>query len=155
MSLTRTCELPALADTWHSWNIVLLGVPLSQVERKMDLIYGGGSIGLMGLVSQTVFDGGCNVLGWENQHNGIISYGKTLQNLDIVVGVVTSFSEVAEVTSFEVDGFIKFSYFRLLVTVAHWMFFMCFWRQDHSSSPASARGNRVLNLLLSLLHLDC
>ncbi|XP_042514011.1 probable cytokinin riboside 5'-monophosphate phosphoribohydrolase LOGL1 isoform X2 [Macadamia integrifolia] len=33
------------------------------VERKMDLIYGGGSIGLMGLVSETVFNGGCNVLG--------------------------------------------------------------------------------------------
>ncbi|PIN11829.1 hypothetical protein CDL12_15554 [Handroanthus impetiginosus] len=33
------------------------------VTRKMDLIYGGGSIGLMGLVSQTVYDGGCNVLG--------------------------------------------------------------------------------------------
>ncbi|KAG8387365.1 hypothetical protein BUALT_Bualt02G0013800 [Buddleja alternifolia] len=33
------------------------------VKRKMDLIYGGGSIGLMGLVSQTVYDGGCNVLG--------------------------------------------------------------------------------------------
>nr|GMD72849.1 cytokinin riboside 5'-monophosphate phosphoribohydrolase LOG8-like [Ipomoea batatas] len=28
------------------------------VERKIDLIYGGGSIGLMGLVSQTVRDGG-------------------------------------------------------------------------------------------------
>ncbi|XP_075078361.1 cytokinin riboside 5'-monophosphate phosphoribohydrolase LOG8-like isoform X2 [Nicotiana tabacum] len=33
------------------------------VERKMDLVYGGGSIGLMGLVSQAVYDGGCNVLG--------------------------------------------------------------------------------------------
>ncbi|XP_044479325.1 cytokinin riboside 5'-monophosphate phosphoribohydrolase LOG8-like isoform X2 [Mangifera indica] len=33
------------------------------VEKKLDLIYGGGSIGLMGLVSQTVFDGGCHVLG--------------------------------------------------------------------------------------------
>ncbi|XP_057956456.1 cytokinin riboside 5'-monophosphate phosphoribohydrolase LOG8-like [Malania oleifera] len=33
------------------------------VERKMDLIYGGGSIGLMGLVSQTVLRGGCHVLG--------------------------------------------------------------------------------------------
>nr|GMD70906.1 cytokinin riboside 5'-monophosphate phosphoribohydrolase LOG8-like [Ipomoea batatas] len=33
------------------------------VERKIDLIYGGGSIGLMGLVSQTVRDGGCNVTG--------------------------------------------------------------------------------------------
>lgn len=29
----------------------------------MDLVYGGGSIGLMGLVSQAVYDGGCNVLG--------------------------------------------------------------------------------------------
>ncbi|XP_065625764.1 probable cytokinin riboside 5'-monophosphate phosphoribohydrolase LOGL1 [Quercus suber] len=33
------------------------------VEKKMDLVYGGGSVGLMGLVSQTVFDGGCHVLG--------------------------------------------------------------------------------------------
>ncbi|XP_062173078.1 probable cytokinin riboside 5'-monophosphate phosphoribohydrolase LOGL1 [Alnus glutinosa] len=33
------------------------------VERKMDLVYGGGSVGLMGMVSQTVFDGGCHVLG--------------------------------------------------------------------------------------------
>ncbi|KAG8391235.1 hypothetical protein BUALT_Bualt01G0166900 [Buddleja alternifolia] len=33
------------------------------VERKIDLVYGGGSIGLMGLVSKTVFDGGCHVLG--------------------------------------------------------------------------------------------
>ncbi|KAJ6934771.1 hypothetical protein NC651_009692 [Populus alba x Populus x berolinensis] len=33
------------------------------VERKMDLVYGGGSIGLMGLVSQTVYDGECHVLG--------------------------------------------------------------------------------------------
>ncbi|KAJ6392660.1 hypothetical protein OIU77_022205 [Salix suchowensis] len=35
----------------------------SQVERKMDLVYGGGSGGLMGLVSQTVYDGGSHVLG--------------------------------------------------------------------------------------------
>ncbi|KAK1406617.1 hypothetical protein QVD17_42083 [Tagetes erecta] len=33
------------------------------VERKIDLVYGGGSIGLMGLVSKAVFDGGCHVLG--------------------------------------------------------------------------------------------
>ncbi|KAF6142968.1 hypothetical protein GIB67_003924 [Kingdonia uniflora] len=33
------------------------------VERSIDLVYGGGSIGLMGLVSQTVFDGGRHVLG--------------------------------------------------------------------------------------------
>ncbi|OVA19110.1 Cytokinin riboside 5'-monophosphate phosphoribohydrolase LOG [Macleaya cordata] len=34
------------------------------VEKKIDLIYGGGSAGLMGLVSQTVFNGGCHVLGY-------------------------------------------------------------------------------------------
>ncbi|XP_071703307.1 probable cytokinin riboside 5'-monophosphate phosphoribohydrolase LOGL10 [Rutidosis leptorrhynchoides] len=33
------------------------------VERKIDLVYGGGGIGLMGLVSKAVFDGGCHVLG--------------------------------------------------------------------------------------------
>lgn len=33
------------------------------VKRKIDLVYGGGSVGLMGLISQTVFDGGCYVLG--------------------------------------------------------------------------------------------
>lgn len=33
------------------------------VEKKIDLVYGGGSIGLMGLVSKTVFEGGCHVLG--------------------------------------------------------------------------------------------
>ncbi|PIN14088.1 hypothetical protein CDL12_13292 [Handroanthus impetiginosus] len=33
------------------------------VERKIDLVYGGGSVGLMGLVSKTVYDGGCHVLG--------------------------------------------------------------------------------------------
>ncbi|XVF22945.1 hypothetical protein REPUB_Repub12eG0214700 [Reevesia pubescens] len=33
------------------------------VERKVDLVYGGGSVGLMGLISQTVFNGGCHVLG--------------------------------------------------------------------------------------------
>ncbi|KAH7651991.1 Cytokinin riboside 5'-monophosphate phosphoribohydrolase LOG protein [Dioscorea alata] len=33
------------------------------VERNIDLVYGGGSIGLMGLVSQAVHDGGRHVLG--------------------------------------------------------------------------------------------
>ncbi|KAF6157218.1 hypothetical protein GIB67_041679 [Kingdonia uniflora] len=34
-----------------------------KVERKIDLVYGGGSVGLMGLISKTVYDGGCHVLG--------------------------------------------------------------------------------------------
>ncbi|GAB2300166.1 Cytokinin riboside 5'-monophosphate phosphoribohydrolase log1 [Dionaea muscipula] len=33
------------------------------VERKIDLVYGGGSVGLMGLISKSVFYGGCRVLG--------------------------------------------------------------------------------------------
>ncbi|XP_024994468.1 cytokinin riboside 5'-monophosphate phosphoribohydrolase LOG8 [Cynara cardunculus var. scolymus] len=33
------------------------------VNRKIDLVYGGGSVGLMGMISQRVFDGGCYVLG--------------------------------------------------------------------------------------------
>ncbi|XP_037493848.1 cytokinin riboside 5'-monophosphate phosphoribohydrolase LOG2 isoform X1 [Jatropha curcas] len=36
------------------------------VERQMDLVYGGGNFGLMGLVSQTVHDGGRHVLGYPN-----------------------------------------------------------------------------------------
>ncbi|CAH1439812.1 unnamed protein product [Lactuca virosa] len=33
------------------------------VERNIDLVYGGGSIGLMGLISQAVYDGGRHVIG--------------------------------------------------------------------------------------------
>ncbi|XP_047321631.1 cytokinin riboside 5'-monophosphate phosphoribohydrolase LOG1-like [Impatiens glandulifera] len=33
------------------------------VSRNIDLVYGGGSIGLMGSISQAVYDGGCHVLG--------------------------------------------------------------------------------------------
>lgn len=35
-----------------------------KVARKMDLVYGGGSIGLMGSVSQAVHDGGGHVIGY-------------------------------------------------------------------------------------------
>lgn len=35
-----------------------------KVERRIDLVYGGGSVGLMGLVSQAVHDGGRHVLGY-------------------------------------------------------------------------------------------
>ncbi|KAG5048278.1 hypothetical protein JHK85_009381 [Glycine max] len=34
------------------------------VKRNIDLVYGGGSVGLMGLISQRVYDGGCHVLGY-------------------------------------------------------------------------------------------
>ncbi|XP_076956176.1 putative cytokinin riboside 5'-monophosphate phosphoribohydrolase LOGL10 [Bidens hawaiensis] len=45
----------------HHHAAVELGNQL--VEKKIDLVYGGGSIGLMGIVSKAVFDGGCHVLG--------------------------------------------------------------------------------------------
>jgi hypothetical protein len=35
-----------------------------KVSRDIDLVYGGGSIGLMGLVSQAVHDGGRHVIGY-------------------------------------------------------------------------------------------
>jgi len=35
------------------------------VSRNIDLVYGGGSIGLMGLVSQAVHDGGRHVIGYD------------------------------------------------------------------------------------------
>ncbi|KAG6513622.1 hypothetical protein ZIOFF_023954 [Zingiber officinale] len=39
---------------------IALSVP---VKKRIDLVYGGGSVGLMGLISQTVYDGGFHVLG--------------------------------------------------------------------------------------------
>lgn len=33
------------------------------VTRRIDLVYGGGSVGLMGLISRTVHESGCHVIG--------------------------------------------------------------------------------------------
>ena len=33
------------------------------MKRKIDLVYGGGSVGLMGLISRRVYEGGFHVLG--------------------------------------------------------------------------------------------
>ncbi|GLU04562.1 hypothetical protein SLE2022_217000 [Rubroshorea leprosula] len=46
-----------------SYQIAAIQLGKQLVERNIDLVYGGGSIGLMGLVSQAVFDGGRHVLG--------------------------------------------------------------------------------------------
>lgn len=45
-------------------NFVLCFWLFEKVSKRLDLVYGGGSIGLMGLVSQAVHRGGGNVLGW-------------------------------------------------------------------------------------------
>ena len=34
------------------------------VKNKINLIYGGGTVGLMGAIAQTVADGGCEVTGF-------------------------------------------------------------------------------------------
>lgn len=44
--------------------VVYVGCWYLKVERRIDLVYGGGSVGLMGLVSQAVHDGGQHVLGY-------------------------------------------------------------------------------------------
>lgn len=36
---------------------------IEKVSRNIDLVYGGGSVGLMGLISQAVYDGGRHVIG--------------------------------------------------------------------------------------------
>ncbi|XP_006650438.1 probable cytokinin riboside 5'-monophosphate phosphoribohydrolase LOG4 [Oryza brachyantha] len=46
-----------------SFSAAALDLGKQLVERKLDLVYGGGSGGLMGLVSKTVHDGGRHVLG--------------------------------------------------------------------------------------------
>ncbi|KAK9740355.1 hypothetical protein RND81_03G028800 [Saponaria officinalis] len=46
-----------------SYQLAAIQLANQLVERKIDLVYGGGSIGLMGLVSQAVFNGGRHVLG--------------------------------------------------------------------------------------------
>lgn len=34
------------------------------VKNKINLIYGGGTVGLMGTIAKTVADGGCEVTGF-------------------------------------------------------------------------------------------
>ncbi|GFP95281.1 cytokinin riboside 5'-monophosphate phosphoribohydrolase log7 [Phtheirospermum japonicum] len=46
-----------------SYQLAAIQLGKQLVERNIDLVYGGGSIGLMGLVSQSVYNGGRHVLG--------------------------------------------------------------------------------------------
>ncbi|KAH7676937.1 Cytokinin riboside 5'-monophosphate phosphoribohydrolase LOG protein, partial [Dioscorea alata] len=46
-----------------SYQDVAINLGNELVLKNIDLVYGGGSIGLMGLISQTVFNGGRNVIG--------------------------------------------------------------------------------------------
>ncbi|CAI9777884.1 unnamed protein product [Fraxinus pennsylvanica] len=46
-----------------SFQIAAIQLGKQLVERNIDLVYGGGSVGLMGLISQSVHNGGRHVLG--------------------------------------------------------------------------------------------
>ncbi|XP_043710544.1 cytokinin riboside 5'-monophosphate phosphoribohydrolase LOG7-like isoform X2 [Telopea speciosissima] len=46
-----------------SYQVAAIQLGNELVERNIDLVYGGGSVGLMGLVSQAVHNGGRHVLG--------------------------------------------------------------------------------------------
>ncbi|XP_021721173.1 probable cytokinin riboside 5'-monophosphate phosphoribohydrolase LOGL10 [Chenopodium quinoa] len=46
-----------------SYQVAALQLANQLVENKIDLVYGGGSIGLMGMVSKAVYNGGRHVLG--------------------------------------------------------------------------------------------
>ncbi|XP_004291376.1 PREDICTED: probable cytokinin riboside 5'-monophosphate phosphoribohydrolase LOGL6-like isoform 2 [Fragaria vesca subsp. vesca] len=46
-----------------SYQLAAVELGKQLVERNIDLVYGGGSIGLMGQVSKAVYDGGRHVLG--------------------------------------------------------------------------------------------
>ena len=45
-----------------------------QVSRRLNLVYGGGSVGLMGLVSQEVYRGGGQVIGYNISYYYLHSY---------------------------------------------------------------------------------
>ncbi|XP_074294503.1 putative cytokinin riboside 5'-monophosphate phosphoribohydrolase LOG6 [Silene latifolia] len=46
-----------------SYGVAAVELGQELVARRLNLVYGGGSIGLMGLVSKTVHKGGCHVTG--------------------------------------------------------------------------------------------
>ncbi|GMN24823.1 hypothetical protein TIFTF001_000719 [Ficus carica] len=47
----------------NSYKEAALELGKELVARNIDLVYGGGSVGLMGLISQAVYDGGRHVIG--------------------------------------------------------------------------------------------
>ncbi|KAG4966599.1 hypothetical protein AAZX31_14G202500 [Glycine max] len=67
MKSSRFRRICVFCDTSHgknpSYQHAAIQLAKQLVERNIDLVYGGGSIGLMGLISQVVFDGGRHVLG--------------------------------------------------------------------------------------------
>ncbi|KAK9266184.1 hypothetical protein L1049_012406 [Liquidambar formosana] len=72
-----------------SYQLAAIHLANQLVERNIDLVYGGGSIGLMGLVSQAVYDGGRHVLG--------LITGETVGEVRAVSGGYGTLEELLEV----------------------------------------------------------
>ncbi|CAN1274739.1 Cytokinin riboside 5'-monophosphate phosphoribohydrolase LOG3 [Linum perenne] len=81
------------------------------VSRNIDLVYGGGSIGLMGLVSQAVHDGGRHVIGvipktlMPREASGILSLQLTGETVGEVKAVADMHQRKAEMAK-RSDAFI-------------------------------------------------
>lgn len=50
----------------YQYSLLFFVVALGEcmVKNKINLIYGGGTVGLMGAIAKTVADGGCEVTGF-------------------------------------------------------------------------------------------
>ncbi|KAJ1389933.1 LOG family, partial [Sesbania bispinosa] len=79
-----------------SYQLAAIQLGKQLVERNIDLVYGGGSIGLMGLISQVVFDGGRHVIGYVN------ITGETVGEVRAVSGMHQRKAEMAR----QADAFI-------------------------------------------------
>ncbi|CAN1304723.1 Cytokinin riboside 5'-monophosphate phosphoribohydrolase LOG3 [Linum perenne] len=67
------------------------------VSRNIDLVYGGGSIGLMGLVSQAVHDGGRHVIGSDTLTLFLLQLtGETVGEVKAVAGMHQRKAEMAK-----------------------------------------------------------
>ena len=64
------------------------------MKNKINLIYGGGSVGLMGTVAKTVADGGCDVTGFlpeffitrskSSKNNSFSQFSLELKKVDVL-----------------------------------------------------------------------
>ncbi|KAK8943902.1 putative cytokinin riboside 5'-monophosphate phosphoribohydrolase LOG4 [Platanthera guangdongensis] len=86
-----------------SFSTATLELGRQLVDRKIDLVYGGGSAGLMGLISHTVFNGGCHVIGVIPR--ALLSYeisGETIGEVKVVADMHERKSEMSKLS----DAFI-------------------------------------------------
>ncbi|XP_062213085.1 probable cytokinin riboside 5'-monophosphate phosphoribohydrolase LOGL5 isoform X2 [Phragmites australis] len=104
------------------------------VERGIDLVYGGGSVGLMGLISRAVHNGGGHVLGVVPKAvlpREVI--GETLGEVKAVSGMHQRKAEMARHS----DAFIALPvYSSLLALLTH----ACRWVRDTGGAP---RGHHL------------